>query len=519
MHGIAQTAVSGFIAGEQQRMQQLLGKDSSNRSFGFYTYADIPNTTDSMNLGRKLTKLPVVFSAQYVSHHPYDWNDGSLLPAKGLQVSLSTGIRYSSKHLDIQFKPELVSAANAPFKTFPVEHSDSVWKYYINRQLLWIDQPERFGSGNITKLFAGQSYVKFKTGAISFGFSTENLWWGPGLRNSLTMSNTAPGFPHVTVHTNRPVKTGIGTFEGQLIAGQLIYSGQVSGDSSRIFNGTPVRVEKSAVWRYLNGLVITYQPKWVPGLYLGYTRVGYLYHNALSKSWLNYTPLFNDFFTKLSNADENAKDEMTSVFLRWQFPRAHAEFYMEYGRNDNSANLRDFLMEPDHSIAYIVGVQKLFPMTDKRVIQLVLEECHLSTTLTRLIRPSPTWYAHYQVNEGYTNQGQLLGAGIGPGSNSQMISLAMLSDRKKIGFTLERVVRFEDLYNVAFKDEPGLKKHWIDYSASVSGRLLYKKNIFFEGKLNGIYSKNYQWRSYLALPNLGTNVFNLTATVSMCYQW
>ncbi|WP_404877454.1 capsule assembly Wzi family protein, partial [Klebsiella pneumoniae] len=57
---------------------------------------------------------------------------------------------------------------------------------------------------------------------LSVGISSENLWWGPGIYNSLLMSNNAPGFWHLTFNSRKPLKTPIGDFEWQLIGGKLV---------------------------------------------------------------------------------------------------------------------------------------------------------------------------------------------------------------------------------------------------------------------------------------------------------
>ena len=60
--------------------------------------------------------------------------------------------------------------------------------------------PERFGNKRHNKTFIRSikyrnKLLKFK----SFGFSNENLWWGPSIRNSIMMSNHARGFKHIYI--------------------------------------------------------------------------------------------------------------------------------------------------------------------------------------------------------------------------------------------------------------------------------------------------------------------------------
>jgi hypothetical protein len=51
-------------------------------------------------------------------------------------------------------------------------------------------------NGPFNKAFWGQSSIRLTFGPASIGLSNENIWWGPGIRNSLIMSNNAPGFKH-----------------------------------------------------------------------------------------------------------------------------------------------------------------------------------------------------------------------------------------------------------------------------------------------------------------------------------
>ena len=56
------------------------------------------------------------------------------------------------------------------------------------------------------------------------------------------------------------------------------------------------------------------------------------------------------------------------------------------------------------------------------------EWTQLEQSASRILRDAGSWYMHYQVYDGYTNKGEVLGAGIGPGSNSQYFSLQKISN-------------------------------------------------------------------------------------------
>src|SRR5690606_2889716 len=145
---------------------------------------------------------------------------------------------------------------NKDFEGFPIVHDGSTWREYYE-WLNFMDIPERFGERSYNTLLPGQSSIRYNLESISFGISTENIWWGPGRRNSLIMSNNAAGFLHATINTRKPIPTSIGSFEGQLIAGRLENSGFKPPHADYIYRNFPLYVPKrDKDWRYLAGLVL-----------------------------------------------------------------------------------------------------------------------------------------------------------------------------------------------------------------------------------------------------------------------
>ena len=475
-------------------------------STGKYKHSQRIDEIDSLK-SAKIFPLPVELIQQYNTHHPYGWNDGSMIPARGYQTQLSFGAFMKKGMISLQLRPEIVFAQNSFFSTFPAQQTDSIWKNYYNTVLNKIDAPERFGSGNYLKMFPGQSSLRINYHKISFGISTENLWWGPGVRNSLLMSNNAPGFPHISFNSLRPVTSSIGSFEWQLISGELKGS-NILPDTSRKFNGQSLYIPKQDGDRYLNGLVITWQPKWTKGLFVGFSRIFYQYMSDVSSSFNGYLPVFGKFFKGgLSNEDEKKRDQMISFFFRFVLPKERAEFYAEYGRNDHSQNARDFLLEPEHSRAYIIGFSKTFEGY-KTDMKLFGEITNLQIPSTILLRPQESWYAHYQVRHGYTNYGQVIGAGIGPGGSSQTIGLQWGKGFNKIGGTFERIVHNNDFYYNAFAPSEQWQKHWVDLSLNFNKSWISKR-IVYDARLSFVNSLNYQWYY--------SNVIHLSARFGVCY--
>ncbi|MEQ9425067.1 MAG: capsule assembly Wzi family protein, partial [Cyclobacteriaceae bacterium] len=310
---------------------------------------------------------------------------------------------------------------------------------------------------------------------------------------SLIMSNNARGFSHLTLNTQKPAITPIGSFEGQLIVGRLQSKEYNELPLPERHNKNPWVFTKKDEWRYLNGITFSYQPKWIPGLFLGGSRVIQNYFDS-TKIQKSYLPIFDNFFREKdqNQHDDGSKDQIASIFARWVIFPATSEIYFEYGKSDASWNLRDFLMSPEHSRAYMVGFTKLinFKSTNQQ-IEISLETTHLEKSKTGTLRAEPSWYRNAELRQGYTHKGEILGAGIGPGSNSQNLSVSWINCFKKVGVLYERVVNNNDFYSRAF-DLTDPTGSWVNSSFGI----LFSWNwdhLLLDSKLQFVHSDNYQW--------------------------
>ncbi len=417
-----------------------------------------------------------------------------MIPAKGYQTMVSGGFFVKLGPLSMQLRPEYVYAVNPQFNGYASGHSGRDLAYYYGYHN-YIDWPERYGNGTYNKAFWGQSSIRLALGPASIGLSNENLWWGPGIRNALILSNNAPGFKHVTLNTVRPVKTYIGSFEAQIIAAHLKASGFTPLETTSLSDGTNLFNPKRDDVRYFTGLNINYHPKWVPGLTLGLTRTFDAYQEDV-KGLSAYFPFFTSYQKVISgiNGDPFPRDQYTSFYTRWLLTKAQAEVYFEYSLNDNSYNYTDFIGSPDHSRAYIFGLRKMLPLSGKSDGHILFsaEITQLSQTPDRLVRQAGGYYVHGAVRDGHTNLGQVLGAGTGSGGNLQSIDISWVSGLKKLGIGLERYEHNIDFYRTAFPDINGNSRKWVDFAFALNGEWNYK-NLLFNAKLQSIKSLNYEW--------------------------
>lgn len=469
------------------------------------------------NILNSIELLPISLTQQSNSHHPYGWNDAAMIPAAGYQLYMSAGIYAKLGHFSIQIAPEIVYAQNTAFQTFPEEYADVHWSdlyHWLNRS----DIPEKFGDNPYKKIFPGQSSIRYNAGNISVGVSTENLWWGPGRRNALVMSNNAPGFLHGTINSIKPIQTPIGAFEGQIIAGKLENSGIFPPDTFRVYNGARIYQPKIEEGRYISGMVLTWQPKWVKGLFLGFAKSSYLYQSDIS-GIADILPL--EGLIESNSEKQGKKASLGSVFFRYALFEEQAEIYAEYGRSDRSASIINLITDNGYPRGYVVGLRKL---TDKRAngsqFEFAAELTQLELPTATLINQAQSWYTHDYVRQGYTNQGQVLGAGIGPGGSSQMMDISWVKGITKIGVMFERAVHNNDFYYYTFANPPDASRHWIDLSTTFHADWQYKR-FLFSSEMGLIRSLNYQW---WLIPYAGFNenkydFLNFHGKISFSYRF
>ena len=479
----------------------------------------------------QIKTLGIDYFIDYNSHHPYNRNNGSMIPNRGYQHIISPGIFIKTGPLTLQFKPEHHFSENKEFDGFWEGHYSAIW---AKRYKLWnqIDMPERFGDNNHNRKTFGQSSIRLNWKKLSFGISSENIWWGPSIRNSIMMSNHAQGFNHLTFNTIKPIKTFIGNFEWQFLTGRLENSGFTPPGIDITHAGTKLYVPKinqqgrTDDWRYLQGLIISYSPKWIEGLSFGFIRWVQMYSALVEGKywWLegkpNYFPVLTNLFRKNDKFQnyEAQTNQAAGLFFKWHWTDSKAEIYAEFHHNDSKQNLRDLLFDSDHSRAATIGLQKVFFINNDNFL-FNWEWTQMEQNASRLIRNAGSWYEHSAVFDGYTNKGEVLGSSIGPGSNSHYFSINRIRDQELFGIGLEVIDNDNDFYHVAFASARDYRRYWKD----INIHLKYNKSFkYFNISSNLVYvrSLNYQWElDDFATPyyHPGRDVDNLHLSLKLTY--
>jgi hypothetical protein len=471
---------------------------------------------------------PLLSTIRYDFNRPFDFGEYGIIPSKGFQSFLSSGFKLKFHSLNFQFQPEFVFAENKSFKGFPSFYPSNV---VSSRFFSWNigDNPERFGDSMYMKFFLGQSNLSYRFGVFEIGAGTRNYWWGPGQWNSLIFSNNAPGFPNVSLNTHKQAKTLLGNFEGQLLVGRLESSGFGSSQSDSLNNKFFIPLNSD--WRYLNGLLIIYNPKWIPMLNFGFARTFQYYNESRPKDFFGWFPVFEPMTKKnlFKNGnsivyDDRAQSQQISIFTNFKFLDSKAEIYFQFGRRDHSFSWREFILNPEHARAYQFGFLKLkdLPLSKKQ-LQIRGEITHQQESVNRNLRYDQygfySWHTHGIVR-GFTNYGQPMGVGIGTGSNVQTLEVAIVESWNKFGILFERLENNQDFYYRSFGQQ-GERKPWIDWSTAFLLNTTYK-HLVISARLQGTYSRNYQWgiseNSSPEFP-VSQNMFSLHSQVNLIYFW
>lgn len=529
----AQNLSAGFpVFEEAVRRNQIINLDSINNSFSVrpIRMPQIYSDTIYANKSTSIQLLPILSTSQINSHRPYGWGNSLMIPNRGFQQYFNGGLFIKHKFLKFQFSPELLFAQNKPY--------DGYQENFSNRQNVarffywnWGDYPERFGNKAVNKFWWGQSKLSAEFGSFEMGLSTQNIWWGPGQWNALIFSNNAQGFYHFTFNTVKPVKTFLGNFEGQYIAGRIEESG-LNPAQNKSLNDIYFFNQFSGDWKYLTGLNLTYQPKWIDGFWLGFNRTFQIYSQNIKGSFNDYFPFFEGLEKvdlgeediNFKDVDDDGRDQQLCVFFRYVIPKFKFEFYGEYGRRDHAYNFRELFLNPEHARAYLIGFKKLILLDQKdKYVQIRSEVTHQQESINRTLRHGIpgglTWHTH-NPSRGFSNYGQPLGVGIGIGSNIQTIEVSVVENLNKMGVIIERLENNQDFYYKALlQDTP--HRPWVDLSLGFLFDYQWDR-LLLSSKLQYIHGRNYQWqldpRSTLEFPK-GQNLNSLHAQISLIYLW
>ncbi len=427
----------------------------------------------------------------FTKEHPYNRNDRGIFKSSGSQLEINGGIFLDLSFLEVQLRPSLIYLQNRNYKTF-TDFDPELRMYKRSNWWNQVDDPEFFDGSNELLFLPGDSFLKFRLGDLGAGLSSEYMWWGPGRFNAIIMSNNAESFPYLFLQSEKPISSKIGVFEFKVILGLLKSSGMVQYDTSYQFQKSLFAYLPTQNDRIINGLVMTYQPKWLSGFTLGFAKTIQQYKDRFRERQ-DYFPLITEPFKNKQNYDGlNGLDHNQSLFFKLKIPGKFS-LYGEYGNYLDDFKIHKIFTGGIEGPGYLFGIHKIFDTNkDSRFIESGLEFTRLQQSAIISRNRSVGWYINESIRQGYTNNGQLLGAGIGPGGNMQNFFITLHNNQHQFGIKLERWEHNQDFYHFNFGPVGDYRSWWIDYSLGLNSTLELDNFRVF-GEFNTIYSFNYQW--------------------------
>lgn len=409
----------GSVAEDRERLAQLGG--TSTEGALLRRGSEVASPSEGWRLIRPELRLT------YQSELPALENDGALWSGRGLNALLRGGMTVSRGRWRVTLAPEAVLSANRPF-----EARSSTVDGWSPMASPWrtteapADLPIRFGDRPMTMILPGQSSASVRFSSITVDMTSGNLWWGPGIRNALVLSDHAPGIPRVALRSTEPWRTVLGTIEGEWFVGGLT--------ESLFFDDDRTNDLRSA-----SGMAVTLAPRGVRGLTVGAGRVvlaSVRRADAIAGHAL-------DVWRTWDGAPD--RDQMSSAFFRWVRPEAGVEVWGEYARQRLPSTWREALTAPNADMGWTAGAQWALHRPDG-LLRLQTEFSDVAQSRVSASRAPRDWGTGQYVTQGFTQRGQLLGPAIGPGGTHAWVAVDRLRSDWSIGGFAARTRWENDAY-------------------------------------------------------------------------
>lgn len=340
----------------------------------------------------------------YNTKAPYGQNDGALWQGKGYNTSLTAGARLEAYGFEATFKPQVSWSQNLEFDFMPGVYG-SEYSYFWKGN---IDLVQRYGDSSFWTFDWGDTEIRYSWNNFTVGFGFQSPWLGPAFLNPMLGSNNAGTYPKFDIGLRKTkvympyTNWYLGEIEGRAWLGYLTESDYFDNDSTNDH-------------RQLTGFAVAYSPSILPELTLSINKISLARWDEKSAKYLN--PLYN------SNEFEDQKASFGADLL---FPTVGFEVYGELGVDDY--NGRGFA-DPFHTMIYTVGAIKELTFIKKVTkskleSELIFEWSNFGMSQDfQLEWKYMGYYSHSLISQGYTQNGQIIGAGSGYFGNSQYIAL------------------------------------------------------------------------------------------------
>tara|TARA_Y100000768_G_C23989191_1_gene690969 strand:- start:4379 stop:5779 length:1401 start_codon:yes stop_codon:yes gene_type:complete len=286
---------------------------------------------------------------------------------------------------------------------------------------------------------------------ISLGYGNWNQWWGPGIHNSLTLTNNSDGFFHYFFNYKSilPYKKNIDYNIKYMVSEKFTNLNNDNFYLSSLFLNI----------KY-NDIEFGYSRNYLSG---GYFDIPWTLNDAmlliLTQKNVKYWDFTNIFYLKLNN-----KNSGTEAFIELGFP------------NSLTSEINTDYYSLDHNRASNVGLRKkgafgypnmFFGLEYARIVQ---------STYYNLL-PSPNWYDNIKYNYSSYN-GRRWGAHSGSDSDDLLLFLGYEDEFKSIVYSINY-----ERHGVNYKFPPEVKfesRFSVSYAIKDTKFIIFYENEYFE---------------------------------------
>lgn len=526
----AQRVVINDVKEEQIRIHQLLYGSQftslGNRPLWHQVYNDYLNLTENdygiwsenhtptvFNLGPQdfinvgFYDLQTRFTLNTTV--PYGDNNEAAWYGRGLNSELFFGGWISSDYLTISFRPQMVYQQNIEFEhpRFVFRDEDGELLFQTEGIGSIIDRPFQFGSDPFSTFSRGYTSIRAHYRSIEMGYSTEPLTWGVNVQYPLLFSNNAPGMQHFFLGTRKPIRIPyVGHFE-------FSYIGAFPEDSDYFEPEEDLQQNL----RFINGINLIYSPSFISNFHVGFARAvqKYLENDQLKSSdfGLVLDPFYLKEFIRTRGTLNSIepRSHLNLIFARWIWDESHFEIYGEFYRQDFAWNSRDLFTEPRHNSGYSFGFSKLIFAPYAHFYRVNLEFVNMTPSYLQEVRPQSYFYAHPVIRQGHTHRGQILGAAIGPGSNTQYLSIDAYKDWGRYGIYFRRLAdnnHFHFNYDRSLNRPEIFRRGFGDYWRNRTDLTIGTRGILKRGNLT--FAADIAWTKLFNYGRFDYNVFGGT---------
>ena len=310
-------------------------------------------------------------------------NTSDIWVSKGSNLFNSLHCNYANPYFSLSIEPFVYIAQNK-------SHESQFTKLFDKRYTVLNDGiPHKESPYTVLSLRETQMYLHVK--GIGIGVSNANMWWGPGIHNSLNMTNNTTGFPHLLLGTVSEQKWRNYGFNIRYYFSKF--------DKKNFTQ--PYYTTLLGSFRVYSNPIIS------AGLIRNFLSGGNISNEEVSLKDAMLLP-FESFFKStlvIENEFTSPQDDIDQTFTGYMnilFPESKLNIFLEYGWGDHRWDWHDFRAYPDHSAAINIGFRK-FDLFNNPNFIIGFE--YYNNIIGRIYNAaSPSWYGkeyfHYSTYNG-----------------------------------------------------------------------------------------------------------------------